>query len=355
MASHPELGDEYELAPIAGSARRFGYRNHAKLVFRSRRVGQERQTLLGVYRPGTHSVMPADACAVHDRLLQPFLRDLRREVEEREIPLFDERRRAGDLRYALVRSSRLREKLHVTLVSATPDPPWLKPLMSALRQRHASLESAFLCTNPTPGNALLSPDIRRLFGPAALLERMGPHVLESRPDAFLQANPDVANHLYGAARRALRVPEKARLLDLYCGVGAIGLSVARPEDQLLGIESSPSAVACAERNAGRARHRRARFVAGSANDARRLATEHDMASPDAILANPPRKGLGASVVAQMIELGPRQILYVSCDPDTLASDLARLGQGGYRLRRVQAFDMLPQTPHVEALAVVERR
>lgn len=345
----------FRLADPSGSPHRFGYRNHAKLVFRSRRVSQGHETLLGVYRPGTHSVMPADGCSVHDRLLQPFLEDLRTLVEEQGIPIFDERRRAGDLRYALARSSRLRGAIHLTLVAAHARPRWLGGLVRALRRRHDALESAFLCTNPTPGNVLLTGDIRPLFGPPSLLERLGGKVLESRPDAFLQANPEVATNLYRAAARALQAPERAKILDLYCGVGAVGISLARPGDRILGVEASASAVGCARRNAKRARLRGARFVAASADATRRVAAENGFSDPDVVVVNPPRKGLGLSVVKQITELRPAQVLYVSCDPNTLARDLGAFVARGYKLERAQAFDMLPQTPHVEALAVLSRR
>ncbi len=346
---------KFRLADPSGSPQRFGYRNHAKLVFRARRVQHGREALLGVYKPGTHSVMPADGCSVHDRILQPFLKDLRNLVQEQGVSVFDERRRAGDLRYALARSSRLHGKIHLTLVSARSRPSWLSDLMRALRRRHPELESAFLCTNPTPGNALLSREIRSLFGPPALLEELGGHVLESRPDAFLQANPDVATNIYRAAARAFEAPPNARILDLYCGVGAIGISVSRPGDRVLGIEASHSAVSCARSNAKRARLRGARFVAGSAEAVRGIADQNGMNHPHVVLVNPPRKGLGANVTKQVLELKPQQILYVSCDPTTLARDLRAFVKHGYKLERVQAFDMLPQTPHVEALAVLTRR
>ncbi|MDG2305612.1 MAG: 23S rRNA (uracil(1939)-C(5))-methyltransferase RlmD [Candidatus Binatia bacterium] len=353
LEQHRELG-RYRLVDPSGSPHRFGYRNHAKLVFRARRIQKGRETLLGVYKPGTHSVMPAEACSVHDRLLQPFLRDLLEEVQQRGVSIFDERRRGGDLRYALARSSRLSGKIHLTLVSARSRPAWLGELIRALRRRHPELESAFLCTNPTPGNALLTRDIHNIFGPPALLERLGDRILESQPDAFLQANPDVATNIYRAAVKAFRGPPSARILDVYCGVGAIGLSVVRPGDRLLGIESSVSAIACARSNARRARVRNTRFAAASAEGVKHVAAQHGMPEPDVVVVNPPRKGLGAPVTQQILELAPAQVLYVSCDPDTLARDLRMFTTHGYKLERVQAFDMLPQTPHVEALAVLSR-
>jgi len=338
----------------SGSPRALGYRNHAKLVFRARRgPGSQRSVVLGVYRPGTHSVAPADGCVVHHRLLQPVLRSLRTFVERLAIPIFDERVRTGALRYALARASSAEGVVHLTLVSAVADPPGLRELLARLRRAHPTLAAAFLCVNPTPGNALLSGDVRRLFGPPALVERFGDVALESRPDAFLQANAAVATRIYATARAWLAPADDDELLDLYSGVGAIALHVAPLVRRVLGVEAQPSAVACADAGARRAGTRNARFVAAPAEDALRLVRENGL-SPSLVTVNPPRRGLAAPVLDAVADLAPRRIAYVSCDPRSLARDLASLAALGYRIERVRAFDMLPQTPHVEAVALLAR-
>lgn len=339
----------------AGSPRAFGYRNHAKLVFRSRRApAGGREVVLGVYRPGTHSVAPAHGCAVHHRVLQPLLATLRAEVERLAIPIFDERVRTGALRYALARASTTRGEVHLTLVSATPDPPRLDDLVARLRRAHRELAAGFLCHNPTPGNVLLTSDIRRLFGPPALLERFGDVVLESRPDAFLQANAAVAARIYRAVREWLGPRPDDVALDLYCGVGAIALHLAPYVRQVLGIEAQASAVACAMASAQRAGVRNAAFVAAGVEEARQVLAERSLASPTLLVVNPPRRGLTHAVVDLIGKLAPRRVAYVSCDPRSLARDLGLLVGHGYGLERVRAFDMLPQTPHVEAIAVLGR-
>ena len=140
--------------------------------------------------------MPADGCAVHDPVLRPLLRDLRTRVEEHAIPIFDERNRSGDLRYALARSSSHSGRIHLTLVTARRETPWLGALAGELRRQHANLESLFVCVNPTPGNVLLGPEVEPVFGPRALLDRIGDRWLESRPESFVQANPRMAANLY---------------------------------------------------------------------------------------------------------------------------------------------------------------
>jgi 23S rRNA (uracil1939-C5)-methyltransferase len=355
LAAHPVLAD-VRLDPPAGSPAAFGYRNQAKLVFRSRlvRATGRREVLLGVYKPGTHSVLPAEACIVHHRLLQPVLRGLRAEVERLAIPIFDERTRAGALRYALARASRARREVHLTLVSAVADPPQLGELVRCLRRSHRELTAVFLCVNPTPGNAILSDDLRLLFGRPALVERFGDLELESRPDAFLQANSALAGRIYATARRWLEAAPDDVALDLYCGVGALALHVAPGVARVVGIESQASAVACATANARRAGAANAAFFAAPAEDAPRVLAKMGLDAVTLASVNPPRKGMSAAVLGTLADLAPRRILYVSCDPLPLARDLALLAQRGYRTTRVRGFDMMPQTPHVEAVALLVR-
>ena len=355
LAAHPVLA-EVPVDPPAGSPSAFGYRNQAKLVFRSRlvRATGKREGLLGVYMPGTHSVLPAEACIVHHRLLQPVLRGLRTEVESLGIPIFDERSRSGALRYALARASTARGEVHLTLVSAVAEPPRLDELVRRLRRAHRELTAVFLCVNATPGNAILSDDVRPLFGRPALIERFGNLDLESRPDAFLQANSAVAARIYATARRWLEPAADDVALDLYCGIGALALHVAPDVARVVGIESQASAVACAAANARRAGAGNAQFVAAPAEDAARVLAELGLDGVTLASVNPPRKGMAAPVLAALADLAPRRILYVSCDPGTLARDLALLAGRGYRTTRVRAFDMMPQTPHVEAVALLER-
>lgn len=358
LARHAWRGS-VEPERIFGSPLPFGYRNHAKLVLRRRRTKEGRnEVVLGVYRPGTHSVMPAERCRVHDRRLLPFLVGLRERIEESGVAIFDERRREGSLRYALARISVDTGAIHLTLVSVDPDPPGLRRLFERLRREEPHLEAAFLCVNPTPGNAILSPDVRRVFGPRVLVERFGRLVLESRPDAFVQANPAVATRIYADAERWLEPRAEDVVIDLFGGVGAFGLALAPRVAAVLGIESSPAAVECANGNAKRAHQRHVRYVAAPAENALALAREHGIDPAEGgrrlVVANPPRSGLSAPVRDAIARLVPARVLYLSCNPATLARDLEALAASGFAVRRIRPFDMLPQTPHVEVLALLER-
>ncbi len=338
--------------PAAGSARALGYRCHARLVFRRRRGGD---IMLGVYRPGTHSVLPAERCRVHHPGLEPVLVALLAAVERLGVAVHDERTGEGGLRYALARIAAASGAVHLTLVTAADPLPGLPALTEALRATASGLEALFVAVNTTRGNALLDGPPRRIFGPRALSESFGPITAVFRPDTFSQANPATATHAYGEAARWLGRRSLGTVVDLFCGVGVFGLRVAPPESRLFGIEVAPAAVECARDNARRL-GRRAEYAAGPVDaHLRQLLPRLPVGGEtDLLLLNPPRRGLGAEGHQAVGELTPRRIAYLSCNPESLASDLAILASRGFHPRRIRAFDMLPQTPHVEALALLER-
>ncbi|MFP6663383.1 MAG: 23S rRNA (uracil(1939)-C(5))-methyltransferase RlmD [Deltaproteobacteria bacterium] len=356
FAEHSELEGVQILSPV-GSPRATGYRNHAKLVFRARRNREtlEDEVILGVFKPGTHSVMPADSCIVHHRRLQPLLRVLRREVEELGIPIYDERTGEGALRFALARTSDMASRTHLTLVSATDKIQKLNTLVLRMQHKFKELESVFLCVNAEGGNQLLTDDIRQIKGPPALREKFGDLILESRSGAFLQANTEIASRIYDTAARWLDAWAAEGVIDLYCGVGALGLAAAGRNTRLLGIEASKSAVECATANAKRMQRHGAEFVAAPAEDVGKIAAEKGFAKPAALIVNPPRRGLSQEAGDAILKLAPRRILYVSCNLETLTRDLLAFVREGWVVSRARMFDMLPQTPHIEIMVLMERR
>jgi len=173
--------------------------------------------------------------------------------------------------------------------------------------------------------------------------------LRVSPSAFFQANRGVAALAYAAIAQGLAVRPGERVVDAYSGIGAIALTLARNAGEVIGIESHAGAVADATASAALNGIANARFVAGDAAEA--LAT---IDSADVVVLNPPRKGCATAVLTEVVRLAPRAIAYLSCDPETLARDLAWFEGRGYRPRAITPFDMLPHTPHVEALALLSR-
>jgi len=191
------------------------------------------------------------------------------------------------------------------------------------------------------------------LGEARLRERVGGLEVEVSANAFLQTNTEMADRLYGTVAEYAGLSGSERVFDLFCGVGTIGLALARLAGEVWGVDIVPEAIADAERNAERNRIENVRFRAADVRlGLRPLLAEARL--PDVVVVDPPRSGLSKKVVRRLIECGAHRIVYVSCNPTTLAPNAAQLAEAGYSLRRVRPVDMFPQTPHIECVALFEQ-
>ena len=207
--------------------------------------------------------------------------------------------------------------------------------------------------NSSTGNVILGQETLKLNGLPDLIDRVGDIRLRIAPEAFFQVNTLQATRIYSLIREWARLSQHDTAVDLYCGIGGIALHLAKDAGRVYGIESVAEAVRNAADNAELNDLRNCRFQAGDATEElQKLAGSLD----DLALAtlNPPRKGCDEGLLRELCEIRPRQIIYVSCDPDSLARDLKILTAGGYRLERVQPVDMFPQTAHVETLVQLKR-
>lgn len=330
---------------VVGSPKAFGYRTQAKLVLRRARRG----VLAGIYRPGSHQVVDISRCPVHHPLIHPVLQAAREEIENRDLPIYDERTGEGLLRYLVVRVSGWEKRAELILVSTSGSLP--TSLAKALRARVRGL-SVVLNINAEPGNVILGRRFVPLTKEPPLTERVGDLKLRSRPGAFLQANIPVARKLYETAAAWAAVGGEDIVADLYCGVGALTFHLAPGARRVFGIEEVPEAVLDAKSNTPLNGFHNVRFRCASAGEG--LAELHgEVGRIDVLALNPPRKGADEATRAAIAAAAPRRIVYVSCEPTTLARDLAWLSRRGYRVARLRGFDMFPQTEHVETLALLE--
>ena len=343
------------LAPAAvedtiGSRDLFGYRNVAKLAVRRAPGGRLRA---GVYEPGSHRLAEADGCAVQHPAVNRAIDAVLAEAERAGVPAFDEDEGTGELRYLVVRSSTFTRSVLVTLVTRSRKVPGLSEVARRLAGRGRWIGGVVQNVNPDPGNVILGSEWVRLAGRATLVERIGTVRLQTGPGSFLQANPWTARRIYEAAVAWAAPADGERVLDLYCGVGPLTLHLAPHAGIVFGIEEVESAVADARSNARRNGIANTRFEAGPAETVLPdLAAR--LGEVGVVTLNPPRKGAPHAVLDALARLAPHRIVYVSCNPVTLARDLDHLARLGYATRRACPFDMLPQTPHVEVLAVAER-
>jgi 23S rRNA (uracil1939-C5)-methyltransferase len=253
------------------------------------------------------------------------------------IPAYDRRTREGVLRNLAVREGRRTGDLQTRLITspaAFPRPPV---------DLHTVIEG--------PGGSTDGPT--GALGAERITEKVCGLRFELSHNAFFQTNTEMAERLYGVVAEMAALGGRERLFDLYCGIGTIGLTLARDAAEVWGLEIVPEAVADAERNAERNGIANARFRAANARTGVRPLLE-EAGRPDVVVIDPPRAGLSQKIVRRVLECEAKRIVYVSCNPTTLAPSAAQLRDAGYRLARVRPVDMFPQTPHIECVASFER-
>jgi 23S rRNA (uracil1939-C5)-methyltransferase len=343
-------GVDVAVADCVASPRPLGYRNRSKLV--PARAGG--RIVLGAYAPRTHDVVDLAGCQIAEPPLDDTAAALAAVFDRAGVAPYDERTRTGELRHVVLRASHDGRVLATWIVAR----PLAIGAVLARQFRAARPEVIGVVehVNRGGGNAIFAADAsadRKLDGDATIEDRVGTSAGAVRVrlsgGAFFQANRGVAALAYAAIAEGLSVRPDERVVDAYCGVGGIALLLARAAREVIGVESHAGAVTDAAASAALNGVTNARFVAGDV--AREVGA---IERADTVVLNPPRKGCAPEALAEVVRLGPRAIAYLSCDPDTLGRDLAWLAGHGYRAERVTPYDMLPHTPHVEALAIIRR-
>lgn len=325
------------------------YRNKAQFP-----IGRDARgrVVTGFYRRGTHDIVPIDDCLIGDARAGEALAAVREYAERRGVTTYDEASGTGLLRHVCLRSS-MSGGLLLVLVANGEELPHADELVSLLRERLPGLAGVVLNVNRSDTNVVMGERCVTLWGRDAIEETLCGISFFIGPRSFFQVNSRQAERLYGHVRDLCALTGEQTLVDLYCGVGAMGLVCAGGARSVLGVERVPEAVeearACAVRN-GVAN---AQFMCGDAGEcASELAAGG--AGADVVLLDPPRKGCSADTLDAVLSMSPGRVVYVSCDPATLARDLRVLCAGGYRALSCQPFDMFPRTGHVESVVLLTK-
>ena len=338
-------GVSLPVTEILGAAQPLRYRNKVQFP-----VGADGG--IGFYRARSHSVIDVADC-----LLQPQaaarLRDaVKTWMTAYHVPPYDERRGKGLLRHLYLRYNRAGQSLCCLLVNGGTL-PHEAALVQGLRAAQPNLTGVVLGVNTRRDNVILGESYRTLWGEDFLMDTLCGNTFRLSIPSFYQVNPPQTQVLYGKALELCGLTGGETVLDLYCGIGTISLMLARQAARVIGVEVVPSAVEDAAENARRNGVTNATFFCADTGEAAaRLLSEG--VHPDVICVDPPRKGLHEEVPALLAALAPHRIVYISCDPATLARDLARLIPHGYQPVQAVAVDMFPRTSHVETVVLLSR-
>jgi len=326
--------DGFELEPIEPAAEPWRYRNKLEYSFGERNG----EPILGFHARGRWDlIVDVDDCQLASERGNAARNAVREWARHESVPAYDGRERTGVLRNLIVREGWRTGQIQTRLVTSAarfPKPP--VDLHTAIEGDSGSTEG--------PTGAL---------GEERLREELFDLKLKMSYGAFFQTNTEMAERLYAIAAEFAGLSGSERVFDLYCGIGTIGLTMAKQAGEVWGLEIVPEAIADAERNAERNKIENAHFMAGSARTGVRPLIEK-AGKPDVVVIDPPRAGLSQKIVRRVLECEAKKIVYVSCNPTTLAPNAAQMVEAGYKLRRVKPVDMFPQTPHIECVALLEK-
>jgi len=343
--------DGFELEPIIEAVEPWRYRNKLEYSFGTNGGGR---LVCGFHAPGSWE----EIVEVTDCLLASEAGNAAREqvvawCRSQGLGAFDRRTGEGFLRNLVVRESRRGGELQVRLVTSPGrlDTEGLAEAVAGAADR--SVGGLLWTRLDSVAETTQGGETELIAGGDRLEEEIGGMRVRISPNAFFQTNTEMAERLYRLAIEYAAPAATDRVYDLYCGIGTIGLLMAPRAREVWGLELVEEAIADAIANATLNEVENARFFAGDVRLALRELVER-AGRPDLLVVDPPRSGLSQKVVRRVIEAGPRRIVYVSCNPTTLAPNAAQLVEAGYALRRVRAVDMFPQTPHIECVALLER-
>lgn len=343
--------DSAKVKPLISSGKRLRYRNKAQLPVGLNDCGK---TVAGFFAPHSHRIIPCADC-----LLQPELFGRAAEIvlkfldETNQLP-YNETTGKGKLRHIYLRYGEKTNQLMVCLVVNGNGLKQENRLIERLKNNLPNLETVVINSNRKDTNVVLGEKNRVAYGKGYIEDILCGLRFKISPMSFYQVNRATAELLYGKAKEYASLKKNEVLLDLYCGTGTIGLTMAKDCKQLIGVEAVKQAVEDAEINAGINGIDNARFICADAAKAA-AELEEDGIKPDAVVVDPPRKGLEKELVETIARMNPQRVVYVSCDPATLARDLKIFEENGYQTREITPVDMFPGTHHVETVVQLVRK
>lgn len=325
------------------------YRHKVQAAFGQGRGG----VISGVYQSSTHKIVPVDDCAIEDETADRIIVSVRQLAASFGLKPFCEETMRGFLRHVLVRRGYATGQVLVVLVTATAAFPKRRAFMDALLLRHPEITSVVQNVNPHFTSLVLGKEMQVLFGDGYIEDKLLGLTFRISPSSFYQVNPQMTEILYQTAIDFLDLSGGERVIDAYCGTGTIGMLLAPHAGEVFGVEQNGDAVRDAVAGAKRNKLSNIRFFKADAGRFM-LSMAEEGERADAVMMDPPRAGSDARFLRSLCTLAPEKVVYISCNPETLARDLWYLVKHGYKVKKIQPVDMFPHTEHVETVVLMTR-
>lgn len=344
-----------DVEKIIGMYHPYHYRNKVHAVFGRKKNGE---IISGIYEANTHRIVPVEECLIEDEKCQAIIRSIRGLLRSFKIKTYDEDTGYGLLRHVLVRRGFKTGEIMVVLVLSSPILPSKNNFVKALLKEHPEISTVILNVNDKNTTMVLGERNIKLYGKGFITDKLCGMSFRLSPDSFYQVNPIQTEKLYNIAMEyaGLKGNEKSEkkpvVTDAYCGIGTIGLVASKYAEKVIGVELNGDAVKDAIINARENKRDNIKFYQGDAGEFMEAMAEKDE-HVDVLFMDPPRAGSDEKFLSSAAKLSPETIVYISCNPETLARDLKSLRKKGYEVKKIQPVDMFPWTEHTECVVKLE--
>lgn len=340
-------GLEPDFLPICGSENIDNYRNKLQMPLAKEKSG----IISGFFSERSHRVIPIDKCLLQPEIFSEIIEFIKSEAARLKISVYNEQTHEGVLRHVYLRKGHYSGEICAVLVVRRKVPE-LSTLAAVLSKRFPEIKGVAANINPDKTNVILGEREILLRGNQNIRDTMCGVNVEISPKSFYQVNTPAAENLYLQAAEFAE-PDGKTVLDLYCGAGTVGLSMADKAKQIIGVEIVSEAVQNARKNAQNGGFTNAEFICADAGEAASGLAKRELL-PDVILLDPPRKGCDENTLSACVKMNPERIVMISCNAATAARDCKYLSENGYSVKTVRAFDLFPRTKHVECVVLLEK-
>ena len=338
-----------KLEGIIGMEEPTHYRNKVHAVF-----GLDRfhKPVSGIYEEGTHKIVPVDCCLIENQKADEIIVSIRNLLKSFKIKVYDEDTGYGLLRHVLIRTGHATGQIMVVLVLSSPILPGKNNFVKALLKLHPEITTIVVNVNNKRTSMVLGDKEQVIYGKGYIEDVLCGKTFRISPKSFYQVNPVQTEKLYNKALEFAGLTGKETVVDAYCGTGTIGIIASDKAGQVIGVELNADAVRDARDNAKRNGVKNIQFYQNDSGKFLVGMAEQD-AKVDVVLMDPPRSGSDEAFLGSVVKMGPRKVVYISCNPETLARDLKYLTKKGYKVERAVACDMFPFTNHVECVIMMQ--
>ena len=340
------LGREVKISEVLKMDEPYNYRNKLQYPVG---IDNNGKPVMGVFAERTHVIIPTKDCKIQDVLSQKIANDIFEFIENNNIKVYNEKSLSGSIRHIIIRIGKKTNEVMVTLVSNTAEIEKEKELVNYITSKYKEIKTIVKNINDKNTNVILGRKNKVLFGNGYIYDYLGEFKFKISPMSFYQVNPIQTEKLYGKAVEYANLNGNETVFDLYCGIGTIGIFASKNVKNLYGIETIPEAIEDAWQNAKENNLENAEFFVGDVEKTLPEFIRERKINPDVVFVDPPRKGCDKTALDTLLQIEPKRIVYVSCNPATLARDLKILEEK-YNIEKLSICDMFPFTHHIESIA-----